>query len=532
MTNRWLIGLLFCFWFFALPCTIHSQTFFNVLPDVGGVDMNGVCRISTFLEDSFHVIGHRYDTIGEGSNVKPWGGMFNYSGELSNVYPIIDNEYSEPFDADILFKAEKNDSISFILARRNIQGPYFTPYLFELNVHTGVVLNSVLLPIPEFSDKKSGIAGIEIGKNIISILTFVDVNDSKLLYVSQLDFDLNLIETFQIKQSNVNLYPLYFNVVDNIFFECIGNVLVTDSSSGKQFNDTYIVKFNKQTNEVLAKRIPSEYYYSFSTAASFTTYKTTNNDWIIGLDRVVDKSDSCQNCFVSIPYIVALSENFDSILWETRFYDIPFHYSKVHFLHSITAVEDGYIVSGNFESSGNSETPASGILLKASLNGDSLWMKHFIPIDWDDERVAWARLRDISTTPFGSVIALGEVWDKDLDALRPWILHLDADGCLLVDCNLVANKSVSSNSASIFRFKVFPNPAFEKLYFSCSLESDKNLSINLYTIDGKKIKSKSLSCRSDILYMISLNNIPSGQYVISFKDEDDVLLESRLLLIQ
>ncbi|MGB4849323.1 MAG: hypothetical protein WBP41_15465, partial [Saprospiraceae bacterium] len=51
---------------------LHGQSFFNIQPDVGGNDMQGVCRAIILNDSTFHIIGHRFDTTGSGSNIKPW----------------------------------------------------------------------------------------------------------------------------------------------------------------------------------------------------------------------------------------------------------------------------------------------------------------------------------------------------------------------------------------------------------------------------------------------------------------------------
>lgn len=142
----------------------------------------------------------------------------------------------------------------------------------------------------------------------------------------------------------------------------------------------------------------------------------------------------------------------------------------------MTQVEDGFIVSGEFYNYNGFD---NGVLFKASDNGDSLWMKHYIPLNWNEDRVGSVRFTDIQTSPYGTIIVTGAVGDFQENIIRPWILQLDKDGCLVPDCNAVGthHEDVESSQEN---FTIFPNPASTEIYVLSHISSAASLTISIF----------------------------------------------------
>src|SRR5688500_16391170 len=121
-------GLLIMFCSVLIWTQTLAQTF-NILPDVGGVEMQALGKAIVSDSTSIYVLGHRYDTTMPGFTSMPWLGEFSYSGELIKVSLISDPLYTVPFNINHINVTHKFGDVYYILS---VRSP--APYLFELNV--------------------------------------------------------------------------------------------------------------------------------------------------------------------------------------------------------------------------------------------------------------------------------------------------------------------------------------------------------------------------------------------------------------
>ncbi|MDR2009045.1 MAG: T9SS type A sorting domain-containing protein [Bacteroidales bacterium] len=83
------------------------------------------------------------------------------------------------------------------------------------------------------------------------------------------------------------------------------------------------------------------------------------------------------------------------------------------------------------------------------------------------------------------------------------------------DCN-----SYVENNQSYKNFKIFPNPATDKVYiefYDHSKYSCGNVLLNLYTSDGKQVQSRTLINIQNI-ETLDITNLPDGVYIIEITD--------------
>ena len=140
--QRSYISFVFSLYLIAL----HGQTSFNILPDVGGINKQGMGLLGITDSLSIIMIGHRYDTVLPGPNAKPYLANFDYYGQLQYVFPIKDSIYTKPFNISTnAALVKKNDSVYYFAAQRDIGGVYFQPYLMELNITSGNILRSSIV---------------------------------------------------------------------------------------------------------------------------------------------------------------------------------------------------------------------------------------------------------------------------------------------------------------------------------------------------------------------------------------------------
>lgn len=509
--------------------SIHGQIFFDILPDVGGINGQAMSFIAIPDSNSLKIIGHRYDTILPGANTKPWLGEFDYNGELIKVLPLIDSNYTTPFNVFNNPLAHKSGSIYYYYARRDTGGVYIIPDLIELNITSGEIYRSKLITIEQYPNLPligTFVNFDKLSKKII-LLNSLYKNDSVITNITLLDTLLNLHRAIRIQSMTREAYGHWCKLNNDNTISIIGFAL--KNQTGDDYFNFYLQKVDSTGNNIEFRWAPTEVPLFLGIANTRTIIQDISQNWIIS--GLYAQEGSCQNCYQHIPYIFSASLNFDTLLWQTRFYDLPDQNQTKYHLHSMSQVADGYVVAADHLASDESPFPPSGVLFKVSFNGDSIWMKHYIPLNWNEERVAWVNFNDVKVTQSGNLIIAGSIGDLDLKIIRPWILHLDSEGCLVPGCNTVSLEDPETEADDNI-FLLYPNPANEELYLSSAITSTEEVNIKIVTVDGIIIRSTNFLPHSGYQYILSLTHFSPGTYHIIFSNERNHLLESHTFLKQ
>lgn len=508
---------LFTFLFFwHVILVAHGQSFFNIIPELESIKGLGSCRVLYTLDSSFLAFGHRYDTSYGGSDAKPWFGQFFYSGEVNQLFSLKDETYESPFNSSRLSFVRKNNKEWYGYSGRFINGKS-TPYIYNLNIESGDILYSKLIPNIDYPTGKMAPARIFYDTDTISLLSYHQDSDSTRLYITELDTLFNVIREFRVESTAHKQFPKYFHRRNDGTYYFILDSTRPAMDNLNEYNSSYLN--TTQDGKVIDfKWSPSTIPINNGLGQAKNVIRNENEDWIILGHHMISHPDSCLFCTIQIPYIIAVSADFDSLLWETRFYDIPYFAAPYFNVFALTQVSDGYIGAGELQ--GNlMEYPPSGVLFKAGLNGDSLWMKHYIPLGWNQDRVRVGKFFDVKTTPAGTIIAAGEVFDDSLRVLFPWLLHLDKDGCLVPGCNLTSSieEEIETGDAKN-NFSIYPNPAGEHIYLLSHISNSDPYMLSLVSSSGSVIKQTTLHAERGYQYTISLENIPAGTYHMILSD--------------
>jgi hypothetical protein len=510
MIKNWIIvALVFC------KTILSAQDPFSSIPDVGGIGGQATSFVVVPISDSIIVLGHRYDTIIPGYNAIPWIGKFSYSGDLASVKQLVDIKNEVPFNVFNCPLAKKSDDIYYYYARIDTGGMYYNPYLIELNIRTGDILNSSIIGYKDDPDLPFLGTSIIYNGNIIYLLNYLTKSDSVLTVVTLVDTNFNLVKVINVKEVlNARNYGSYIALNSDSTISIIG---FTKMETGP-YKDNFHFYFNKidfNGHSIDYNLAPTFIPLKLGLAHTNTIYEDIMGNWIISGLYDEDKSDSCFNCRQLIPYTFKANSNFSQLYWQTRFYDIASQNSPHYYLHSIAMVGDGYITSSDFIKYDGSPFPESGVLFKVSLDGDSLWMKHYIPVSWDSSRVAWVQFNDIKTTPYNTIVVAGSIGDNYDQKVKPWIMQLDADGCSIPGCNTVGIEDDYKVINDAY-FNVISNPVFDNLLIQSLLTYTTRVKIQIATIDGKIIKSTEILANDGYQYILPIDDIPSGLYILVF----------------
>ena len=106
-----------------------------------------------------------------------------------------------------------------------------------------------------------------------------------------------------------------------------------------------------------------------------------------------------------------------------------------------------------------------------------------------------------------------------------------SDTCRVADSPSLASISEKSPHESLKDIKVYPNPTIELTNINFSLKNNINLSIELFSIEGRLIKKLFHSYTKKGLNKLSFNTsqLNDGIYSIVFKDENNILFSKKLV---
>ncbi|MEP6646968.1 MAG: T9SS type A sorting domain-containing protein, partial [Saprospiraceae bacterium] len=481
-------------------------------PDVGGVGGQAMCYISVPDSNSIKIIGNRYDTILPGPNDKPWLGEFDYSGDNLNVVALVDSQYTTPFNVFNNPLAHKKGNIYYYYAKRDIGETYYIPYLMELNIKSGKILRSKLIINEQYPDL--GYSGNYIKYNYdnsILLVNSLHKADSVKTFITILDTFFNIKKNIEIKDKYRKNYAYFGRINSDETYTIIGYTLVEDGIH-PNYSQIFYNKVDSIGNILKYKLAPTTIPIELGIAYTRTVTEDEFGHWIISGLQYEDRSSICFNCYQLIPYIFSCTSEFGTLLWQTRFYDVPNNNFPQYFLHSMTHAEGGYVAAGDYVS--GSSFPQSGVLFKAALNGDSLWMKHYVPLNWENNRVAWANFNDIQTTPYGTIIVVGAIGDNEEQKVRPWILQLDSDGCLVPGCNTVSTHEENITASKKDYFKIYPNPVSDELYLLSTITSNDPVNISLVSNDGKVLKVRNFNPSAGYQYILPVSDLVPGSYYL------------------
>lgn len=494
-----------------LKSVTFSQSFFSLIPDFGGDEMEGRLYNVIPLENEIKVIGLVHDSIVPGFDGGTWPilGTMSYDGEYLGSSYLTDSLYSDGFyyfTKRLLFK---NDSICYLYDRRNLGGSFLDAYLIELNLISGKILRSKIITntvtgVDDFFaedialDKKGNIYLVNIATESPSYLQILTVLDSTFKVLSQ-----KLLPDYGRKN-----FTKYTEIDDD------GNIILIGVSLGAPTSVWFESKLFRQVldkdfNSVEFRLASTNVDHTIVTSDTYPIIKSKNGDWICASQLMMPLS-ICQGCFVGIPYVVCISNDFKEVRWETRMYDGNSNSIETYYTsNSITEVSDGYIFAGSSDGMLGIET--SGFLGKVGFNGDSLWLKHYIPIDWDTVQARWFFLQDIKTTSLGNIVVGGHGSDRYSSRILPWILHLDKDGCLEPGCNTTSVFDVKG--AMDMTIHIFPSPTNNQctIHIKNSHISNSHQELNIINSLGQIIK-KSEIVGNDVQFLLDVKNLSPGIY--------------------
>ena len=519
---------------FLLPFYLFSQKiipFERVSHELGGDEGAGILARVTSDSQNIYVLGHLPKTIAGTNNYShPVIGSFSYEGNIKSVQILVDSTISPAlFDYSTMIR--KNDSVYL--------GTFFVPIpnntdraaiaIFEVDMK-----NSKILKRKYFYDfiKYDNVAIVTDNKlqdSVFQIVLETFTENSTLRTDFVYEFDLNLIvrKNFIINYNNYSAHYRWISGRKDGSYDIIVNH--SEYLNGKPTGKVQLSYLKVDTNgNVLKKRdLPLKGNFGVIGGESWTIHQDDDGSFVVGCVEYYTENKQ----FVFKPYMIKTSPEFDCLLWSIKFY--PFDTNVISprfYINDIARMKDNsaYILCGD-ENTPPFDEPDYGLLMKATTEGDSVWMRKYVPLGWDSLRSAAMTLKQINITPYNTIAVVGSISDQNTGWWHPWILHLDSDGCIIPGCGeFVKTNDIENKKKDAF--EIYPNPIEgDYLYILSRINSEKKYLLSIKDLSGRSIKSTQFKPKEGVQYVLDIpKDIPNGEYVISI--EGDVFLSKKIVM--
>jgi len=149
---------------------------------------------------------------------------------------------------------------------------------------------------------------------------------------------------------------------------------------------------------------------------------------------------------------------------------------------------------------------------------------HVYAMDWSSEKLEFSVdsivhytyqpiIKDVSTWPFDQEMYL-LLNVAILSSIDPSFSQSSMD----VDYVRYYNESpvAISENASMVSSSVYPNPLNDHLNISFGAVADEKVTVKIYRLDGKLVKTHTQSSNFDYISIGGLGNLPKGMYIVSY----------------
>ncbi len=163
--------------------------------------------------------------------------------------------------------------------------------------------------------------------------------------------------------------------------------------------------------------------------------------------------------------------------------------------------------------------PSEPVVLKLDLNGDTLWRT---VLDIPSECLG-VSLEEVEITEFNNIAVAGMgLYNSPSGPTSGYVYFaiLDGEG-------VITSQQLIPISAE--DFVVYPNPAREEIHINSGLDVFSGEAISIHNMDGKCLKTVKPGQKRQ---KISLDNMPSGPYVVSLLSADGITMAKEIIIKQ
>jgi hypothetical protein len=505
---------------FLVPVKSQNITPFNVLPDFGGIDGVGTAWHVYPDSDFIYVIGNT-DTSFYGSLTQPVLARFDYEGHLLNYNTIVDSTSDKHMTLDESPIIKEPNGFTMFISRWSLIGSPYNEFI-KFNKDDGEIIQQKTPPRPPNLHYYPDIGlyyKTPDGRYIISGY----IGDEADQYYAKFDSSFELMSEFIVPAMNRWNWAGYLKEQPD------GSLIVAGYSElfPYAYVDQPFLMHVSPTGEMLEFLLaPDSLLTNFSSTFN-TVLKNEEGNWIFS--GIMDHSSfGCDTCSKDIPFVCAISPDFDSLLWVRylSYQPLASEIRSIAYIMKEATDHSGY-VSTIIKIS---ETDNLIYLSKVSPDGDSLWTRTIAPLGWENEDSKRMNIWQLAATPYNTFVGVGTVEDQN-GPNRPWLFQLDSVGCLVPGCDQQVSVHEILEGATK-DFIIYPNPVSGEIYISYQGTNtfQTDFTIILTTTDGKTIKTTSLHPMQHEQYILPLPQIPAGQYILSIENGDGSYRQSEIII--
>ena len=185
---------------------------------------------------------------------------------------------------------------------------------------------------------------------------------------------------------------------------------------------------------------------------------------------------------------------------------------------------DYFFSIGTWQDQEQEEDYLRGFIFKMSNEGEMIWKKRYIHHEFKNEDYNH-RIRDIVEEENGDIVVLGTV-NRPGEKIELWLMRINEHGCFgEKSCadDVIFSTSTNNQEIKNSRLKVYPNPAFEDIYF----DSQKRItSLTIVDIAGKLILKK----EHNEIKTVSIIGINDGIYFLKAIFQDGTQTISKIYI--
>ena len=301
-----------------------AQSTFSILPPVGSTNHVSALKSALIGSEGFYAIGDRFDSCGIDGGIRQCGFLatFDYDGELLRLTRLVDEADSRRiYIYNNKFVSGKNDVLYVAGVKARPEPPgYAQSFLMKINQATGQIIKSKLILNP--FDTLNPTVPRDIlydNDNRITVLNYGTGLNYNQPYIVELDTNLNITKKMTPKNDAISWSPLNIEQNENGSYELIGPMRSYDTLGNPLKSDIFYAKIDTMSNIVAFNTIDDGAFYSNLGFAN--RYIKNGENWILAVNKAVFFGSP--NWFTQTAHIMCMAPQFDDVIWETRFRDLP-----------------------------------------------------------------------------------------------------------------------------------------------------------------------------------------------------------------
>ena len=187
-----------------------------------------------------------------------------------------------------------------------------------------------------------------------------------------------------------------------------------------------------------------------------------------------------------------------------------------------SALSDGSVLACG-QTTNTSNGSQAGWLVKADMNGDTIWTRTYNPSDDID------LLRNMLVMDNGDIVMVGFGEGDNSTTQDGWILRVDSMGCVVENCTGSVGADDDLSTLHSEKLSIYPNPAINQLNISLNGIDAKESEVVIHDLMGKEIhRFVSVSDRE----IIDVSTWARGIYHCSLYSNQRLLQTEKLILMR